>query len=159
MREAWSLSTRCSQPWWGQSSIYWGLSRWLSGKESTCQCRRRRFDLWVWKIPWRKKWQPTPIFLPGKSHEQRSLMSYSPWGCKESDTTEGLSIHTQHLLSALSTLITLLYLSSSQQFWNRALNSSNTVRRKVSVRQARWSHDYRSVWPQCCWLSPWRPAS
>ena len=43
-------------------------------------------------------------------------MSYSPWGCKESDTTEGLSIHTQHLLSALSTLITLLYLSSSQQF-------------------------------------------
>ena len=41
---------------------------------------------WVEKIPWRRKWQPTPVFLPGKSHRQRSLVGYSPWGCKESDT-------------------------------------------------------------------------
>jgi len=49
-----------------------GLPRWLSGKESTCQYgryRRRRFSLWVGKIPWRRKWQPTPIFLPGESCE------------------------------------------------------------------------------------------
>ena len=39
---------------------------------------------------WRRKWQPTPVFLPGKSHERRSLVGYSPWGCKESDTTERL---------------------------------------------------------------------
>ena len=44
--------------------------------------------LWVRKIPWRRKWQPTPLFLPGKSHGQRSLMGYSPWGRKESATTE-----------------------------------------------------------------------
>jgi len=58
-----------------------GTPRWLSGKESTCQCRRHRrggFDLWVEKIPWRRKWQPTPVFLPGKSHGQRSLVGYSP---------------------------------------------------------------------------------
>ena len=43
---------------------------------------------WVGKIPWRREWQPTPVFLPGESHGQRSLVGYSPWGCKESDTTE-----------------------------------------------------------------------
>ena len=49
---------------------------------------RHRFDPWVGNIPWRRKWQPTPVFLPGKSHGQRSLASYSPWGHKESDMTE-----------------------------------------------------------------------
>ena len=52
------------------------------------QCRRPRFNSWVGKIPWRRKWQSTPVFLPGKSHGQRSLAAYSPWGHKESDTTE-----------------------------------------------------------------------
>ena len=59
-----------------------GFCRWLSGKESTCQCRRRRrlkFDPWVGKILWRRKWQPTPVFLLGESHGQRSLAGYSPW--------------------------------------------------------------------------------
>ena len=60
---------------------------WLHGKEFTCQCKRCRFDPWVRKIPWRRKWQPTPVFLPGKFHGQRSLVGYNPWGCKESDTT------------------------------------------------------------------------
>ena len=59
-----------------------GLPWWLSGKESACQCRRFGFDSWVRKIPWRRKWQPTPVFLPGKFHGQKSLASYSPWGCK-----------------------------------------------------------------------------
>ena len=56
-----------------------GLSWWLSHKESTCQCRRHRFDPWVGKIPWRKKRQPTLVFLPGKCHGKRSLAGYSPW--------------------------------------------------------------------------------
>ena len=47
--------------------------------------------LQVGKIPCRKAWQPTPVFLPGEFHGQRSLMGYSPWGCKESDTTEQLT--------------------------------------------------------------------
>ena len=55
-----------------------GLPRWRSGKESACPCRRHRFDPWVEKIPWRRKQQPTPVFLPGKSHGQRSLAGYSP---------------------------------------------------------------------------------
>ena len=45
----------------------------------------------IWKIPWRRKWQPTPVFLPGKSHEQSSLVGYSPRGCKELDTTYRLN--------------------------------------------------------------------
>ena len=59
--------------------------------ESACQCRRYRrrgFDPWIKKIPWSKKWQPTPVFLPGKSHGQGGLVGYSPWVTKESDTIE-----------------------------------------------------------------------
>ena len=51
---------------------------------------RRGFDPWVEKIPWRKAWQPTPVFLPGESHGQRSLAGYDPWGHTESDTTEAI---------------------------------------------------------------------
>ena len=51
-------------------------------QETTC-----RFKPWVRKIPWRRKWKPTPVFLPGKSHGQRSVAGYSPWGCKKSDMT------------------------------------------------------------------------
>ena len=58
-----------------------------------------RFDLWVGKIPWRRKWQPTPVFLPGKSHGQRSLSGYSPWGCKESDMTYQLILTVKVILA------------------------------------------------------------
>ena len=61
-------------------------------KESTCQCRRYKFYPWVGKIPWRRKWQPTPVSLPGKSHGRRSLVGCSPWGRKESGTTERLTL-------------------------------------------------------------------
>ena len=59
-----------------------GLPWFLSGKESTCQfgCE---FNLWDRKIPWRRKWQSTPVFLPGKSHGHRSLADYNPWGRKK----------------------------------------------------------------------------
>ena len=46
------------------------------------------------RSPWRKKWQPTPVFSLGKYHGQRSLVGYSPWGCKESDMTEAIHTHT-----------------------------------------------------------------
>ena len=58
-----------------------------NSKESPCFA----FDLWVGKIPWRTTWQPTPVFLPGEFHGQRSLAGYSAWGCKELDTTEQLT--------------------------------------------------------------------
>ena len=78
-----------------------GLPRRLSGKEFTGQCRRhrrRKFDSWVRKMLWRKKWKPIPVFLPGKFHGQRSLAGCSPWGHKESDMTEQLSTraHSVH---------------------------------------------------------------
>ena len=57
------------------------------------QCRRPGFNPWVRKIPWRRKWQSPPVLLPRKSHGQRSLVGYSPWGRKESDTTEPLHFH------------------------------------------------------------------
>ena len=58
---------------------------WLS-----LQCGRPRFNPWVGKTSWRRKWQPTPVFLPGKSHGWRILVGYNPWGRKELDTTERL---------------------------------------------------------------------
>ena len=59
-----------------------GLPKWLSSKEPTCQSRRCGLGPWVRKFPWRRKWQPTLVFLPGKPHAQRSLVGHSPWGCK-----------------------------------------------------------------------------
>ena len=74
-----------------------------SGKEPPCQCRRSkrlRFNPWVGQIPWRRAWQPTPVFSPGESHGQRSLAGYSLWGRKEWATTERLThthfIHEQY---------------------------------------------------------------
>ena len=57
------------------------------GKEYVLQCRNPGFNPWVGKILWRRKWQPTPVFLPGKSHGQKSLVGCSPWGSKELGTT------------------------------------------------------------------------
>ena len=77
-----------------------GLAWWLSSKESACKCRSHRrceFDPWVGKLPWRRAWLPTPVLLPGESQGQRSLAGYSPWGRKESDTTEA----TQHTRRSL----------------------------------------------------------
>ena len=71
-----------------------------SGKESACQCRRckkRQFNFWAGKIPWSRKWQPTPVFLPGKSLGQKSLAGYHPGGCKELDMTEQLILTSQHV--------------------------------------------------------------
>ena len=66
-----------------------GLPRWCHWR----RCKRREFDPWVRKIPWRKAWQSTPVFLPGESHGQRSLVGYDPWGHKEWDTTKAIE-HT-----------------------------------------------------------------
>ena len=65
----------------------WGLPSDSDGKESICNVGDPGFDPSLRTIPWRRKWQPTPLFLPGKSHGQRSLVGYSLSGCKESDTT------------------------------------------------------------------------
>ena len=77
--------------------IFHWAPRWHSGKEFTYQFkrhRRRGFNPWARKIPWRGKWQPTPVFSSEKFHGQKSLVGYSPWGHKESGTTENTHTHT-----------------------------------------------------------------
>ena len=82
-KEVWSANKQIEHPWW------------LRCKKIRLQSRRLRFDPWVRKIPWRREWQPTPVFLPGEFDGQRSLAtSYSPCGCKGTDMTERLT-HTQ----------------------------------------------------------------
>ena len=71
-----------------------GLPWWLRQYRICLQCRSPGFDPWVRNIPWRRKWQPTPVFLPGGFHGQGNLAGCSPWGCKESDTTERLNTTT-----------------------------------------------------------------
>ena len=91
-----------------------GLPRWHSSKESTCQrrrCKRHRFDPWVRKIPWSRKWNPTPIFLPGESHGQRSLAVHGvtrsqTWlivhtPLKNSDVDHMLTSHSSSLIKCL----------------------------------------------------------
>ena len=95
------------------------------------QCRRCVFDPWVGKVPWRKKWQPTPVFLPGKFHGQKILVRYSPWSHKESDTIEQLSMCTKVKVKSLSQVLlfatpwTVAYQDSPsigfsrQEYWKR----------------------------------------
>ena len=74
----WQKSTNMS---FGVTSEFKGFPGGTSGKEHACQCRRpkrRKFNPWVRKILWRREWQPTPVFLPGESHGQKSLVGYSP---------------------------------------------------------------------------------
>ena len=70
-----------------------GLLWWLRWSRFHLQCRRVEFNPWVRKIPWRRRWLPTPVFLPGEFHGQRRLEDCSPWACKGSNTTEQLSLH------------------------------------------------------------------
>ena len=78
--------------------IYWcSLASLVAGTSRIClQYKRPGFNPWIRKIPWRREWLTTLVFLPGESHGQRSLVGYSPWGHKESDMTEQLA-HTQQM--------------------------------------------------------------
>ena len=82
--------------------------RWCLGKESSRQirwCKRCRFNPCITKTPWRRKWQPTPVFLPGESQGQRSLADKrSLWGHKQSDMTKQMSTHTAQQHSGLPPL-------------------------------------------------------
>ena len=104
-----ALPRKVPQICWHLRTIFPGGA---SGKELACQSRRHKrpgFNPWVRKIPWRREWQPTPVFLPGESHGQRSLVGYSPWGRKESHTTEATyRARKNHLLYSL---------------WNKLMNT------------------------------------
>ena len=78
-------------------SLVLGFPGGSDGKKSACSAG---FDPWVVKIPWKREWQSTPVFLPGEFHGQRNLVSYGPWGLKESDTTEQLPLSPLSLKQA-----------------------------------------------------------
>ena len=103
------------------------------GKESACQsrrCNRGGFSPWVRKIPWRRKWQHTPVFLPPKSYGQMSLASYSPWGLKKSDTTERVNTHmicrhhAKHYRYTRGRKEWSLFSKTSQSSWRHLLMKS-----------------------------------
>ena len=112
-----------------------GASLVLSGKESACQCKRRkrcRFDPWVGNIPRRRKWQPSPLFLPGKSHGQRSLVGYSLWCGKT----------VRHDLA-----------TKQQQYWFYSnILETNLILFKYS-RKLKTAH--HCIWSSLYWYLPW----
>ena len=102
-----------------------GLPKRHNGKESACQNRRcwiLQFNPWVGKVPRSRKWQPTPVFLSGKSHVQRSLPGYSPWGHKELDMTVHTYAHPPNpdseTQSPFCLLLTLLTLSAASTLYH-----------------------------------------
>ena len=86
----WGLCIEGIKP---SSLLPWLFPGGSDGKSVCLQCGRPGFHPWVRKIPCRKEWWPTPGLFPGKSHGRRSLIGYSPWGRKESDTTEQIHFH------------------------------------------------------------------
>ena len=85
------LRVKVSQRYLGTSPV----AQWVKNLPVNAgDARRCGFEPWVRKIPLRRKWPPIPVFLPGKSHGHRSLVSYSPWGCKELNTTECAHTHS-----------------------------------------------------------------
>ena len=95
------------------------------------RCKRRRFNPWVGKIPWRRAWQPTPVFLPGESHGQGSFTDYSPWSRKESDTTEV----TEHPCKSQKSLREFpdLCQGSSRKSWNKKESSKIDVHKILHI--------------------------
>ena len=76
---------------------------WFCGKESTCLCRRCRFDPWVRKNAWSRKWQPILVFLPSKSHGQRFSVGCSPGGCKRVKHDLGLNSNNNNMIDSTTT--------------------------------------------------------
>ena len=119
-------------------SVIMGFPGGASGKESACYCRRHTrcgFDSWDGKIPWRRKWQPTPQLLPGKFHGQRSLEGYSPWGHKELDMTEHVCMHTHSVINYGDKIKHLTIINSLRYHPNRFPQNVNCETREKIKRQ------------------------
>ena len=119
-----------------------GLPWWLSGKGSTYQRRRLRFHPWVRKIPWRRKWQPTLVFLPGELHGPRSLVGYSPWSPKR----VGHDLVTKQLQFRWN------YKQKTQQ--QRNVCCRVVSQRKSLIQKTAQQHELAvsQVTPLCTWL-------
>ena len=109
------------------------------------QSGRPGFDSWVGKIPWRRKWQSTPALLPGKSHGQRILIGYSPWGLKESDTTERLHFHF-HFIYIVTSLVAQMvkHLPAKWETWVRFLGREDPLEKEMAIHSS-----------TLAWKTPW----
>ena len=130
------------------------------------QCGRRGFDPWVRKFPWRRKWQPTPVFLPGESHGQRSLVGCSPWGRKEWDRIERLTLVCEfwgndiqsRVLTKQDTFTWLLFLGVVGReilllpVWDGYLIQEQTW---MQVRENP-KNIFSLILPLCTWQGLWR---
>ena len=128
----------------------WGLPWWLRRSSICVQFWRPGFDPWVGKIPWRRKWHPTPVLLPGKSLGWRNLVGYSAWGRKESDTTEWLHFHFYHTNPSLHNLFKgiLIFCASLDmdlQTWSICCDISFGILLSISI----WLNSY---WLLIFWL-------
>ena len=109
-----------------------GLPGSANGKEPTCQCRRHRrlgFDPWVQKISWRGTWQLSPVFLPGKSHGQRSLAGYSPWSQSQTWLNQ-LIMHTHVSCRDLPPQTSFLLFPDIQRFWQTLWRKPKKIYRR-----------------------------
>ena len=100
---AWASTFKTKKPWYFNLDADYGIflyrtaafhgskSDGSDGKDSACNAKDPGFHHWVRKIPWKREWLPTPVFLPGECHGQRTLAVYSPWDHKESDMPEQLT--------------------------------------------------------------------
>jgi len=117
--------------WW--SKHYLKLLRWLSAKESTSQGRRLKFYPWVGKIPWRRKWQPTPVFLPGKSQGQRSLVGYTPRGHKRvGHDLATKQQNSKHHLNWLQVIL-LAFQTQTQEHLQKSQNHPSPDKVKLTI--------------------------
>ena len=125
-----------------------GPPRWLSGEESACHCKRFRkcrFDPWVRKIPWRRKWQPAPVFLPGEFHGQRSLAGYRPWGPKELDTTQHVCTHIYSIIDTAGPphpQVLLSWIKPAATFYQRGLSICWWILEPLPLRYWGWPSRY-----------------
>ena len=119
--------------------IHMGLLRWLSGQESACRCRRHGFDPWVGRILWRRKWQSTPVFLPGESHGRRSLVCYSPRGRKESDTTERLHFHFHFVAQLVKNLPAMPETWVGSLGWEDPLEKRKVTHSSILAWRSPWT--------------------
>ena len=146
------------------------------GKESTCQCKRYKrhgFNPWVGKILWRRKWEPTPVCLPGESHGRRILVGYSSWGCRVRNNLASkqtaAAAEWVHVLLTRFFEVKLEHLASISfsQCWSKIILISHCVCNRVLVSVLKWKGIFLSLslnskellalcyFEKCLFLSLW----
>ena len=137
------------------SSSKYRLPRWHSDKEATCQCswhKRHGFDPCIRKIPWSRKWQPTPGSSPGKFKGQRSLVGYSPWSCKKCYMTEHTYFSLINIFKAVNFPLPTT-LTNSHRFSEVLLSTPNVALKSSQVIRKLFSALSTSLRTSVYWLN------